>query len=217
MYRFVPLATFENDVHAIIAADADGTIRYCNRAAASLFDREPDSARGLPCWKLARLRGLDGGPFCAPDCPIQREACQGRLSPLHHAARYSKGRLVYPVDIITFLLPGSTGSRRALLHLFNPRDRLTAPNEAVAAGPMRTERDRLSHLSVREAEVLGALASGRGTSLIAERLSISPITVCNHIENILRKLGVHSRLAAVLLFLRHPAGARAAGIRSDHR
>ena len=55
-----------------------------------------------------------------------------------------------------------------------------------------------SGLSEREREILSLLARGLGTDELAKRLFISPVTVRNHTQNILRKLGVHSRLQAVI-------------------
>ena len=55
---------------------------------------------------------------------------------------------------------------------------------------------KLAELSPREREVLGLLARGAKTNAIAEALVISPETARSHIQNILTKLGVHSRLEA---------------------
>lgn len=52
-------------------------------------------------------------------------------------------------------------------------------------------------LTRREVEVLELLAAGTPTRDIAERLVISPQTVRNHVQNILSKLHVHSKLEAV--------------------
>jgi DNA-binding NarL/FixJ family response regulator len=54
-------------------------------------------------------------------------------------------------------------------------------------------------LTLREREVLQALAEGMSGPDIARRLTISPNTVRNHIANVLAKLGVRSQLQAVLL------------------
>ena len=55
---------------------------------------------------------------------------------------------------------------------------------------------KLGDLSPREREVLGLVARGAKTSAIAETLFISPETARTHIQNVLTKLGVHSRLEA---------------------
>jgi DNA-binding NarL/FixJ family response regulator len=68
-----------------------------------------------------------------------------------------------------------------------------------------------SPLTTREWEVLDLMATGATTDSISETLVLSPGTVETHIKNILRKLGLHSRAAAVEAAqeLRQPAPARA--------
>jgi DNA-binding NarL/FixJ family response regulator len=64
----------------------------------------------------------------------------------------------------------------------------------------RRERDEaiflLSQLTRRERQVLAMLAQGANNRGIAEALAISPDTARTHIQNLLGKLGVHSRLEA---------------------
>ncbi|HEX2098499.1 MAG TPA: PAS domain S-box protein [Rubrobacteraceae bacterium] len=61
----------------------------------------------------------------------------------------------------------------------------------------------IASLTPRERELLEALAEGLDGKGIAERLGISTVTERNHVANILTKLGVHSRLQALLFALRH--------------
>lgn len=63
-------------------------------------------------------------------------------------------------------------------------------------------------LSEREREVLALLADGAGNAVIANRLSLSPKTVRNHVSNVLAKLQVTDRAEA-------GAQAREAGLRRD--
>lgn len=68
--------------------------------------------------------------------------------------------------------------------------------------PSRTAEERhaemiTSHLTPREREVLERLVEGLRSEEIARRLSASPNTVRTHIQSILAKLQVHSRLQAV--------------------
>lgn len=56
--------------------------------------------------------------------------------------------------------------------------------------------DRLARLTRREREVLALLANGADNESIANVLVISPQTARTHIQNILGKLSVHSRLEA---------------------
>jgi DNA-binding NarL/FixJ family response regulator len=57
----------------------------------------------------------------------------------------------------------------------------------------------LAILSRRELEILRCLAQGLTRQQIAEQYFLSPHTVRTHINNLLRKLDVHSTLAAVSL------------------
>ncbi len=52
-------------------------------------------------------------------------------------------------------------------------------------------------LSEREIEVLEQLSKGLSYTLIAENLILSPSTIRKHIENIYKKLQVHSKIEAV--------------------
>lgn len=66
----------------------------------------------------------------------------------------------------------------------------------------RKEQDeamrRLARLTRREREVLALLADGAGNDRIAEDLVISPQTARTHVQNLITKLGVHSRLEAAM-------------------
>lgn len=71
----------------------------------------------------------------------------------------------------------------------------------------RRERDRAGRiagsLTRREREVLSLLAQGADNDTIAQALVISPQTVRTHIQNVLTKLGVHSRLEAASFVIRN--------------
>jgi len=70
----------------------------------------------------------------------------------------------------------------------------------------RREQDealrRLSRLTRREREVLRLLARGADNDGIAQALVISPQTARTHVQNVLGKLGVHSRLEAAAFVTR---------------
>ena len=75
------------------------------------------------------------------------------------------------------------------------------------AGSQREEeyeaRQTIAQLTSREIEVLQALADGLDSNQVAERLSISVKTETNHMTSILNKLGMHSRLQALVFAIRH--------------
>jgi len=68
---------------------------------------------------------------------------------------------------------------------------------------------RWESLTEREREVLQLLAEGLDNATIAEALCVTPKTVGYHVTNILSKLGVASRLGAVVWVHKHlPDGLR---------
>jgi DNA-binding NarL/FixJ family response regulator len=66
-----------------------------------------------------------------------------------------------------------------------------------------SERHRLNRLTVRQIEILRLLATGVSTKDIAERLGVTPYTLRTHVQNVLARLGVHSKMEAVALAMRH--------------
>lgn len=66
-------------------------------------------------------------------------------------------------------------------------------------------RNALARLTPREYEILHALARGMSDKEAAGQLGVSAKTVATHMASLLDKLGVDSRLKAVLLALRHRA------------
>ena len=64
-------------------------------------------------------------------------------------------------------------------------------------------QERLSRLTHREWEVLSLLARGADNETIGAALVISPHTARTHIQNILSKLGAHSRLEATSFYFRN--------------
>jgi DNA-binding NarL/FixJ family response regulator len=78
----------------------------------------------------------------------------------------------------------------------------------ITTVPARPSRDPgvellVRTLSAREREVLGYLSAGWSNRRIAEQCFLSLNTVRTHVQNILVKLGVHSKLEAVAFALEH--------------
>ena len=78
----------------------------------------------------------------------------------------------------------------------------------ITTVPARPSRDPgvellVRTLSAREREILGYLSAGWSNRRIAEQCFLSLNTVRTHVQNILVKLGVHSKLEAVAFALEH--------------
>jgi two-component system nitrate/nitrite response regulator NarL len=79
------------------------------------------------------------------------------------------------------------------------------------AGVSNGDEVAASRLTARELDVLALLVEGADTAQVARRLFLSPNTVRTHIQNILAKLQVHSRLEAASYAVRHGL------VKSPHR
>jgi DNA-binding NarL/FixJ family response regulator len=66
-----------------------------------------------------------------------------------------------------------------------------------------TEQQRVERLTPRETEILQLMANGTPTDDIAQQLNVSPYTLRTHVQNILTKLGVHSKLEALAFAIRN--------------
>lgn len=85
-----------------------------------------------------------------------------------------------------------------------PRAVIMGIAQRVAAARDRTiDRRQIEPLTPRELEVLRALVDGLSTPEICDRLFIAPNTLRTHVQNIMGKLRVHSKLEAVAFALRH--------------
>jgi DNA-binding NarL/FixJ family response regulator len=75
-----------------------------------------------------------------------------------------------------------------------PLRRSTEPNQALRLA---------GHLTGRERECLLMLVEGLDTAAMVDRLGVSRTTVRTHLQSVLTKLGVHSRLEAASFAVRH--------------
>lgn len=105
-----------------------------------------------------------------------------------------------------------------------PIEKFIRAVRTVAAGQCWIERDLLAEavrkqpeqvrpnfgLSVREVEIILAVASGASNKELAGRLAISELTVKRHLTNIFQKIGVTSRLELALFAVSNNIGAAAA-------
>ena len=66
-------------------------------------------------------------------------------------------------------------------------------HEVAEAGYKAGAEDMVNALTPRQREVAGLVAAGFTNAEIARRLVLTPGTVANHVEHILRRLGLRSR------------------------
>lgn len=80
---------------------------------------------------------------------------------------------------------------------------LSAETGGAQSAEARAAALLANQLTARELKVLSLLAEGSRSEEIAERLTISSNTVRTHVQNVLTKLQVRSRLEAVAFAVRH--------------
>jgi PAS domain S-box-containing protein len=182
------------------AIDAEGRIVLWNRAAERMLGYTVREAVGRRCCDLLMGDDENGNHLCCRGCHIV-DLVKMR-SPVHSfdmRTRTKTGSAIW-VNVSTLrvsrdgagdrtvhLLRDVTATREILALI---RERLATPAALVPAAPDGT-------LTRRELQVLHIIATGVNTKDAAERLHVSPATIRNHVQNILGKLGAHSRLEAV--------------------
>jgi DNA-binding NarL/FixJ family response regulator len=78
-----------------------------------------------------------------------------------------------------------------------PQPLLTPMLELLREAPQTGWRPLHSRLTTREWQIIELLEQGASTALIVEQLVLSHTTVYGHIQNLLRKLDVHTRQDAI--------------------
>ena len=192
---------------AFVAAD-DGCVLLWNPAAERILGWTAREVAERPCCEI--LEGIDGNGnrLCYRGCHVMSLVRRGE--PVQHFEMQTRTKAGRPVwlDVSILEVPSPDRGDPLTVHLFRDvtatkpllelvRDRLRAPE---------TFSNGVSPLTRRESEILGLMASGANTKMLAERLRVSPATVRNHVQNIFAKLGVHSRLEAVAWANRHRLG-----------
>ncbi|HLZ63424.1 MAG TPA: LuxR C-terminal-related transcriptional regulator, partial [Ktedonosporobacter sp.] len=169
-----------------------GMIFYLEALAHWLVE-EDRPAEAVQCWSAASvLRKACTFPLAFYQRPLVsqlQEVARAKLGVQQYTYVWEKGEQLDPKDIVAreldALLPTSIPLRL-------PPRKASLPPEAVHLG-----------LTRRELDVLQYLAEGLSNKEIAERLTLSVVTVNSYLRTIYSKLGVTSRTAAARYALDH--------------
>ncbi|HQR44629.1 MAG TPA: LuxR C-terminal-related transcriptional regulator [Thermoanaerobaculia bacterium] len=196
---------------AAFAMDRNERLIYWNSAAEKLFGWTADEVLGKACFSVLAGRDPFGNLYCMRDCAIMRSAIDGAsVEPfLMDIARKRGGSLKVKVRVVPLPAAGKTVS--CLMHLVErgepaELERLVASLRTAARpaadSPKADPVLSVSPLTAREREIVVLLSNGYAALNIAAKLNLSHATVRNHIQNILRKLEVHSQVEAIAVAFR---------------
>jgi len=211
----------------MLAQSADGAfvigedqrIVFWNQAAQELLGYTAEEVVGQPCYEI--IIGCDdqSHEICRQNCRVSARSLTGKSVGNYDAAVHTKSGDRRWINVSTLVIPAFDGNSAPLLvHLIRDAtpqkkhqqfiqqimEAAQQLNETLPSLPPIPPLDNPpEELTRREREVLSLLARGLSTGDIAETLSISTSTVRNHVQNILNKLQVHSRLEAVAYAFEH--------------
>jgi len=210
-----PLDVIARAGAAAFATDEKGRIAIWNKGAEELLGYRASQVLGKSCHEIICGRDVFGNRFCDRQCSlIFMVERQETVRHFELDVRTESGEIL-PASVSIIVLPGPRARQYTLVHFLEKVDRhreasalvrrilteqhsLPAFNPAVAQIPPVNSPS----LTSRELQILRLLAEGASTKGIADSLFISVTTTRNHVQNILRKLDVHSKLEAVSLALR---------------
>ncbi|MBI4235878.1 MAG: PAS domain S-box protein [Chloroflexi bacterium] len=198
------------------AVDLAQRIRAWSPVAQQMTGHTAREVLGRPCWEVIGGRDARNHKFCRRNCPVVSNARRGRLTADYDILSQRPDGSPLWLNISVLLPERQAQEAPYILHLFRDvtgrrslEERARRALEALRAvveaeradGAPKQEEPALppmSPLSRRERETLRLLALGLGTERIAESLGVTRITARNHISRVLAKLGVQSRLQAVV-------------------
>jgi PAS domain S-box-containing protein len=209
----------DNAADGAFVIDEEQGIVYWNQAAQEILGYAPEDVLGQSCYEV--LGGCDdrGQAICCPQCYVSVAASAGQaVTSYDVATRTKSGQIRWisvsilvisanednPTPLVVHLFRDATKKKQReqfILQMLEEAERLQAAT--LPPMPPTTGQSLADELTDREREVLALLAQGLNTNDIAHSLSISSSTVRNHVQNILNKLQVHSRLEAVAYAFEH--------------
>ena len=202
----------QNSADGAYVVDNDQRVVAWNAAAQEMLGYTAQEIVGRRCFNMLSGRDDGGCLICRRDCAAITASRRGEASVSFDAqVRRQDGQTQW-VNISIIPITQDDERPLAVLHLFRDisaqKETESFAAEVIArARQLKLQPVTATHraesvtqpeaLTLREYQVLALLAQGASTTGIAAQTVISESTVRNHIQHILHKLGVHSRLEAV--------------------
>ena len=187
---------------AVFATDGADRIILWNKECEALMDVPSRRAIGKPCYEVLCGRDASDNLYCHRNCAVAFQAREKKEDPVRRfplTVRTGQGK-PRRISASIFAIPSYHPALTMLVHVLRPEEaRAAVANVSEPLLPMAGPEGDLVALTPREREILGCLAQGDSTPAVARKLAIAAVTVRNHIQSILQKLEVHSKLEAVVL------------------
>ncbi len=207
---------FSRSTDGVFAVDAKERIVFWNEACENQLGISRQEALGRACYDVVHACTLSGQPFCKPGCCVAQLA-EGGSPPPAFPLRFGNGRgKSQKLSVRTALVPSPQRDLWTVVHLLD-RGETADMGESLEQSNGQQPRipegrhirnetlppSPVDSLTARERGILRLLAAGHASSVISRQLCISPVTVRNHIQHLIGKLGLHSQLEAVAYAYRH--------------
>lgn len=191
---------------AVFVVAPDFRIVHWDEQTEFLTGIAAEEALGKCCYEVVLGEREGGIPFCSYGCSVMKLAQAGRP-----VASYDM-RLSTPFDgerwVNVSILSVDSEAGPYLIHLLRDAQQAHEALELARGLIQLSRKDDLENppvprprsvpaLTPRQLEVLGLLSRGRSTREISRDLFLSEPTVRNHVQALLRALGVHSQLEAL--------------------
>jgi DNA-binding CsgD family transcriptional regulator len=192
---------------AVFAVDGANRVILWNKACETLVGRPARHALGKRCHEVVGGRDSHGNVYCHVSCPVAHQARNKREAPVRRFeldVAVGDGTRRRRLSTSLFAIPSYHPALTTVVHVLRPADARSAAPASPAEvpeplTPLTAAEGETVALTPREKEILRCLAQGQATEAIAKALSIARVTVRNHVQSILQKLDVHSKLEAVVL------------------
>ena len=217
------LRIFGSTADGVHVVDGEQRIIFWNQAASKVLGWQTQDVLGRYCYDVIAGGDYQGHPFCRRGCPTIQAVKRGRAVQNYDVCSHNAHGSAVWLNVSVLPVDDPEGDGRLAVHLFRdvsrrrraeilaqqtieavgryePAEGTAGAEDVGDGGPYPAPAPRLTP---REQEVLRLLACGTSVFAMARTLGISWTTVRNHIEHILGKLGVHSRLEAVVYAAQH--------------
>jgi len=193
----------------LYAVDLDQRITYWD-ARATRDLAAPEDALGRHCYEVLASLDPRNARRCRPNCQVITMARTGRVAADFDVWGPGRGDVSRQMRVSILLGSGARPEDTSVIHLVRCGDGAEASEGDLCAAltdnaqhaPQPSAPAGQPSLTARQVDVLRLLSDGRSTAEIASMLGVTPITVRNHAQAAMDRLGARTRLEAVILAAR---------------